>query len=85
MLKVILSHAHESNVQTMQYGRVACDGAICVSYKNVAVVSHLREIRGRLKSESTVYPYELSGQTPQLFVGTGWGPDQLKQSFGICV
>ena len=70
---------------TMQYGRVARDGIVCVSYIRAAVVSRLREIGGRSKSESAVYPYGLSGQTPRSSVGTGLGPDQLRRSVRICV
>ena len=70
---------------TMQYGRVARDGVVCVSYIRAAVVSCLREIGGRSKSESAVYPYGLSRQTPRSSVGTGLGPDQLRRSVGICV
>ena len=70
---------------TMQYGRVARDGVVCVSYIRAAAVLRLREIGGRSKSESTVYPHGLSRQTPRSSVGTGWGPDQLRQSVGICV
>ena len=65
--------------------RVAHDGVVCVSYIRAAVVSHLREIGGRSKSESAVYPYGLSRETPRSSVGTGLGPDQLRRSVGICV
>ena len=70
---------------TMQYGRVARDGVVCVSYIRAAVVSRLREIGGRSKSESTVYPYGLSRQTPRSSVDTDLDPNQLRQSVGICV
>ena len=49
---------------TMQHGRVARDGVVCVSYIRAAVVSHLQEIGGRSKSESTVYPRGLSSKFP---------------------
>ena len=69
---------------TMQYGRAARDGVICVSYICAAVVSLIliREIGGQSKLESAVYPYRLSRQTPRLSV---LGPDQLRRSVGICV
>ena len=70
---------------TMQYGRVARDGVVCVSYIRSAVVSRLREIGRRSKSESAVHPYGLSGQTPGSSVGTGLGHDQLRRSVGIYV
>ena len=42
-------------VPTMPYGRVACDcGVVCVSYIRAGVVSRLREIGERSKSESAV-------------------------------
>ena len=41
---VILSHAHKAKSADMQYGKVAHDGVVCVSYTHVAVVSCLREI-----------------------------------------
>ena len=63
---------------TMQYGKVAHDGVVCVSYIRAAVVSHLWEIGGQSKSGSAVYPCGLSRQTPRSSVGTGWGPDQLR-------
>ena len=72
-------------VPTMQYGGVACDGVVCVSYIHAAVVLHLREIGGRSKLENAVYPYRLWRQTPRSSVGTGLGPDQLRRSVGICV
>ena len=40
----------------MQHGRVARDGVVCVSYIRTAVLSRLREIGGRSKSENAVYP-----------------------------
>ena len=70
---------------TTQYGRVARDGVVCVSYIHSAVVSRLQEVSGQSKSESAVYPYGLSRQTPRSSVGTGLGPDQLRRSVGICV
>ena len=45
----------------------------------------LREIGGRSKSESAVYPYGLSRQTPRSSVGTCLGPNQLRRSVRICV
>ena len=74
-----------SKVPTMQYGRVAHDGIICVSYMHAAVVLCLREIGVRSKSESTIHPNGLLRQTPRSSVGTGLGPDQLRRSVGICV
>ena len=60
------------NVPTMQYGRVACYGVVCISYICEAVVSCLQEIGGQSKWESAVYPCGLSRQTPRLSVDTGW-------------
>ena len=61
----------------MQYGRVARDGVACVPYIRGAVVSRLREIGGRSKLDSAVYPYGLLRETHRSSVGTGLGPDQL--------
>ena len=44
MWNVIPSHVHKAKSVDLQYGRVARDGVVCVSYTCVAVVSHLREI-----------------------------------------
>ena len=65
--------------------KVARDGVGSASYTRVAVVSCLREICGRSKLESAVYPYGLSRQTPRSSVDTGFGPNQLRQSVGIFV
>ena len=43
MRNMILSHAHKAKSADMQYGRVARDGVVCVSYTRVVVVSRLRE------------------------------------------
>ena len=70
-------------VPTMQCGRVARDGIVCVSYICPAEVSHLQEIGRQSKSESAVYPCRLLRQTPWSSVGLG--PNQLRRSVRICV
>ena len=62
---------------TMQYGRVARDGVVSVSYIHAAVVLRLWEVSGRSKSESAVYPYGLSRQTPRSSVGMGPSIDSM--------
>ena len=81
MRNVIPSHANmctRPKVPTMQYvyGKlVMCHLFPCVFTGD----------RWTSKSESAVYLYGLSRQTPQLSVGTGLGPDQLRRSVRICI
>ena len=44
MQNVILSHVLKAKNADMQYGKVARDGVVSVTYTRVAVVSRLKEI-----------------------------------------